>query len=113
MANVSDINLSKTHFQDCDLTATIDFEFLINVCEMIFDNLLPSETEGKNKFRKFTDDENKMRSLFESFIRNFYDIEASGWDKVKSERMKSQFIPITKRFRIFVTRYDHRYFFME
>ena len=97
LTTVSDINLVKTHFTKLRFNSNNRFyEFLINVCEMIHDNLLPGESKGKYKFRKFTDNEHKMRLLFESFVRNFYAIEADGWDKVKSERMKSRFVPITK-----------------
>ena len=97
LANVSNIEIRKSHFSGLAFNSNNQFyEFLINVCEMIFSNLLPGEAKGKYKFRKFTDDEGKMRQLFESFVRNFYAIEADDWDKVKSERMKSRFIPITE-----------------
>jgi 5-methylcytosine-specific restriction enzyme subunit McrC len=51
------------------------YSFLLNICELIFYNLLPSEDPGRNKFRSFFQDEKQMAALFEDFIRNFYTIE--------------------------------------
>ena len=55
LAHVSNIELRKSHFFGLRFNSNNQFyEFLINVCEMIFSNLLPGEDKGKYKFRKFT-----------------------------------------------------------
>lgn len=51
------------------------YGFLINVCRLVYDNLLISEESGKNKFRDFTRDEASMARLFEAFVRSFYLLE--------------------------------------
>ncbi|HET8924278.1 MAG TPA: 5-methylcytosine-specific restriction endonuclease system specificity protein McrC [Candidatus Acidoferrum sp.] len=46
------------------------YGFLLRVCELLYDNLLPTEKAGAWRFRSFSQDQ--MASLFESFVRNFY-----------------------------------------
>jgi 5-methylcytosine-specific restriction enzyme subunit McrC len=48
------------------------YGLLLNVCELLFQNLLPTEQPGAWRFRDFLQDEAKMRILFEDFVRNFY-----------------------------------------
>lgn len=56
------------------------YDFLLNICELVFENLLASETPGKSKFRDFfQDDDKRMAALFEDFVRNFYKLETSGF----------------------------------
>ncbi len=50
------------------------YDFLIRVCELIYDNYLPAEKIGKFKFKDFNIDK-KMPTIFEEFVRNFYKIE--------------------------------------
>jgi 5-methylcytosine-specific restriction enzyme subunit McrC len=68
------------------------YGFLMNVCQIIYENTLPSEEQGSYKFTDFTRDENKMNQLFEAFIRNFYRIEQSKYNIVKKETIDWQFI---------------------
>lgn len=67
------------------------YGFLLNVCELIYSNSLPSEQAGCWKFSNFLRDEKKMNKLFESFIRNFYKKEQSIFPTVKSEIINWQF----------------------
>lgn len=67
------------------------YGFLMNVCQIIYDNTLPSEELGNYKFTDFTKDERKMNQLFEAFIRNFYKIEQSKYSIVKKETIQWQF----------------------
>ncbi len=48
------------------------YGFLIRVCQMIHEELLPKETMGRFQFRAFLDNEERMGALFEEFVRNFY-----------------------------------------
>jgi 5-methylcytosine-specific restriction enzyme subunit McrC len=68
------------------------YDFLMNVCQIIYENTLPSEEQGNYKFTDFTRDERKMNQLFEAFIRNFYRIEQSKYNIVKKETIDWQFI---------------------
>jgi 5-methylcytosine-specific restriction enzyme subunit McrC len=73
---VEDIPLSKSLFHLIQLHRNNSFyEFLLNICELVVDNLLPSEQKGHSKFRDFIRDERQMRILFEEFVRNFFRIE--------------------------------------
>ena len=56
------------------------YGFLLNVCQLIYENSLPTEKAGEYLFMDFTRDEAKMSRLFESFIRNFYYKHLRGWD---------------------------------
>lgn len=67
------------------------YGFLMNVCQIIYENTLPSEQPGNYKVIDFTRDERKMNQLFEAFIRNFYCIEQSRYNIVKKETIKWQF----------------------
>ena len=48
------------------------YRFLMNVCELVYESLLPNQQSGQNRFRDFLQDPNKMPLLFENFVRNFY-----------------------------------------
>ena len=67
------------------------YEFIINVCKIVFDSTFPSERLGEYQFSDFTRDEHKMNQLFESFIRNFYKIEQQRFRIVRKEIIKWQF----------------------
>ena len=81
------------------------YGFLINVCQLIYENSLPAETAGEWNFTDFTRDERKMNQLFEAFIRNFYKIEQNiyrvrseiiKWDFETSDFQNSQYLPQMK-----------------
>jgi 5-methylcytosine-specific restriction enzyme subunit McrC len=92
--DVSNIHLAKNHFNSLRFNSNNRFyEFLLNVCEMIYSSLLPSQEKGKYKFRKFSED--KLDVLFESFVRNFYNIEQEKL-KVKSEKFDWAFDTLTE-----------------
>lgn len=67
------------------------YGFLMNVCQIIYENTLPSEEQGNYKFTDFTRDERKMNQLFEAFIRNFYRVEQNKYNIVKKETINWQF----------------------
>lgn len=73
---VQDVDLRKALFRRVQIHRNISFyDFLMKVCELVFDNLLPTEEKGRSKFRDFMKDERQMSSLFEGFVRNFFRIE--------------------------------------
>ena len=67
------------------------YGFAMHICELIFDNMLPSEQPGKYSFADFTRDEKKMSTLFEAFVRNFYRIEQQKYNVVRRETIKWNF----------------------
>jgi 5-methylcytosine-specific restriction enzyme subunit McrC len=86
---VDEIELSGAIFRRVQLHRNNAFyDFLLKICELVFDNLLASETPGKRKFRDFLqDDPRAMGDLFEDFVRNFYKLETTGY-KVHKEEIK-------------------------
>jgi len=88
MHQVSEVDLSKKCFRLVQLNRNNGFyEFLLNVCELICDDLLITKTPGQSSFREYIQDEVKMRKIFEQFVRNFYDKELKKY-KVKSKTIK-------------------------
>jgi 5-methylcytosine-specific restriction enzyme subunit McrC len=85
MQQINDIELNSSVFSRVQLYRNNAFyDFLIKICEIVYENLLISEEVGKSKFRDFLRDERKMAKVFENFVRNFYRLEVPGC-KVKSE----------------------------
>lgn len=61
------------------------YGFIMDVCLIIYENSLPTETKGEYVFSDFTRDEHKMSQLFEAFVRNFYRRRQSEYKIVKKE----------------------------
>lgn len=71
--HIAVIKISSQHFRRVVLHRNNFFyDFLLKVCQIIHDNILITEEEGKYKFKDFVEDEVRMRSVFEHFVRNFY-----------------------------------------
>ena len=47
--------------------------FLMKICELINDNYLTDESDGKKVFRDFTREREQMQYLFEKFVAKFYE----------------------------------------
>lgn len=91
-AEVDQLELKSSLFKQVKINRNnYLYGFIINVCQIIYENTLPSEEKGIFKFSDFTRDENKMNQLFESFVRNFYRIEQSKFNSVRKEGIKWQF----------------------
>jgi len=90
LAEVRHVDLTKQLFGKVQLHRNnYIYDFLLRVCELLFDNLLPTEKAGTWRFRSFLQDRDHMAALFESFVRNFYKREAAsvcGTDLVKVGR---------------------------
>lgn len=88
---IETIPLRKAHFQGIRLHRNNQFyDFVLKVCELIYDHALPSQNPGEYHFADFRRDEVKMRMLFEKFLFNFYRHEQREY-QVKSERLNWQF----------------------
>jgi len=92
MPEIEQIEITSFLFKNIRLNRNNRFYgFVMNVCQIIYESILPSETRGKYKFSDFTRDEKKMNHLFEAFIRNFYKLEQNKYNTVKKETIKWQF----------------------
>ena len=60
------------------------YHFLMDICELIFENMFINQENGKTKFRDFLQDEKRMWKVFQSFVKNFY-LRTGNFDEVKSE----------------------------
>ena len=68
------IQLDRSVFNDVRLNRNNRFyRLILNVCGLLYERLLPEQDRpGEYKFLDFTRDEDKMNSIFESFLLNFY-----------------------------------------
>ena len=83
MHKVDDLCLTKKKFRQVQLNRNNFFyDFLIKVCELVFDNLLISKEGEGGTFKDFLQDETVMRSIFEGFARNFYKRHLKGYNYV-------------------------------
>lgn len=73
---IKSIPVKRTDFQRIRLDRNNSFyDFLLNVCYIINENIKLDESDGKLKFKEFDRDDKKMPYLFESFVRNFFQQE--------------------------------------
>lgn len=62
------------------------YQFLLNICQFIWENTLLNEGESEKLFQDFSREHQKMAKLFENFVKNFYKREIQG-SRVKSESL--------------------------
>ncbi len=87
MVSVSPIRLSANLFHRVQLSRnTSQYGFLMRVCEFVYHALLPDEKGGGTKFLSILEDEMRMSTVFEDFLRNFYRSELPDYS-VASEIM--------------------------
>lgn len=73
---VSDVRLSRQLFRQVQIHRNNAFyDFLIKVCELIFEATLPEGNDGRYKFSDILKDEQQMGRVFEAFVRNFLRFE--------------------------------------
>ena len=100
------IDLSNRVFSQVRLHRNNRFySFLIKVCQIIYENTLPSENPGEWLFKDFLRDERKMNKLFESFLFNFYKREFPKW-LVKRDHIYWQFDASVEEHRNFLPRME-------
>ena len=87
-AHVSDLRLTGHHFGMVLLHRNnAYYQFLMNVCELVFQCALLDESSGRYRFNDFVDDEKKMAALFERFLLNFYTREQNKY-RVGSKELR-------------------------
>ena len=101
-SGIDPVELSNKAFSQVRLHRNNRFyAFLIKVCQIIYQNTLPTEKPGEWLFMDFTRDKRKMNVLFETFIRNFYKREFPKW-KVHTEELRWQFEAADESHRAFI-----------
>ncbi|GHC66908.1 5-methylcytosine-specific restriction endonuclease system specificity protein McrC [Roseibacillus persicicus] len=73
MGEIESIVLTKPLFRRVRIHRNNrQYRFLMSVCELIYDSLLPTENQGESRFQNFLREEKAMAALFEKFVKTFY-----------------------------------------
>jgi 5-methylcytosine-specific restriction enzyme subunit McrC len=73
LPGVRDIELSARAFHEVRLHQNNRlYLFLINICRFLYECLEPQDQPGRYRFRDVDRDENRMRRIFEKFVRKFF-----------------------------------------
>ncbi|QCX34858.1 5-methylcytosine-specific restriction endonuclease system specificity protein McrC [Caloramator sp. E03] len=71
--DISLLRLKSEHFSKVKLNKNnLYYGFVLDICQLIFDNCLIDESKGDFLFKDFERDDRAMAYLFENFVRNFY-----------------------------------------
>ena len=73
LSQISDIELSNIYFRKTIIDRNNSYyQFIIQVCKLIFDNTALDEETGNKVFKEFFGTDKQFAALFESFVLNFY-----------------------------------------
>lgn len=90
---IDSIELQSDHFRRVSIhSSNTIYNFLMNICSLVFHNTGIHENGQERSFREFLRDEKKMPRLFEGFIRNFYRREQSRY-RAGADTVEWQFAP--------------------
>ena len=102
------VRIQKRDFSRIQLHRNnIFYNLILNICELIYDQLIPTEKPGKSRFADILRDEVRMSALFEDFVRNFYKAERAlhnydvrreniDWAATNVTDFDSTYLPIMK-----------------
>ena len=94
LGSVSDMRLTGGHFARVQLHRNnAYYDFLLRVCRLAFDLMLPNADGAGFQFQEVLRDERKMALVFESFVRNFYRTEQSEF-RVNSLQLSWDAMPL-------------------
>lgn len=94
LGDISLIRLSTAAFRRVQLYSNNAFyAFLMKVCALVHEALIPEERSGSFRFRDILRDEAKMAAIFQDFVLNFYRLEQSEY-KVKSDTISWEAVPL-------------------
>lgn len=83
--SISDTVLSASVFRQVQLYRNNGFyDFLLNICRLIYDNVLISPQGGDRYFIEYLQDTMTMSRIFENFVRNFYRRHLTGYTVSRS-----------------------------
>jgi 5-methylcytosine-specific restriction enzyme subunit McrC len=86
LEEISSIRLTRRSFSSVQLHQNIRFyRFLIDVCLLLFECLIPDQATGTFRFRDVTQDDERMHRVFERFLYNFYKHEQELFDVRRSQ----------------------------
>ncbi len=101
--DVQDRPLSASIFRNVMLSRNNrEYRFLLRLCEFVFWALMPDEASGSARFQNVLEDETRMSSVFQDFLRNFFQMhcaqyrvrsEALGWDVSDATEADLAFLP--------------------
>lgn len=84
---LQEIELNDQVFRRVQLgTNTRAYRFLMDVCAIVNESLLPDEATGTHRFRDFLREDGPMSKLWEKFLLNFYRRHALGF-KVQAKNL--------------------------
>jgi 5-methylcytosine-specific restriction enzyme subunit McrC len=87
IANVRSIELDARMFHAIRVHQNNSlYSFLLTICRFLFESMEAQDRAGQYRFREVDQDAERMRRIFEKFVRNFFARRQSIF-KVKSERM--------------------------
>lgn len=70
---IASIKLTAADFKNIKLNKNNQYYgFVLNICQILYENLLLNEEDGRVLFKDFERDDKAMAYLFENFVRNFY-----------------------------------------
>src|SRR5262245_13201293 len=76
LGGISLVRIHKSDLSRIQLHCNnIFYNLILNICELIYTQLIPTEKPGKTRFADILRDEIRMSALFEDFVRNFYRAE--------------------------------------
>jgi 5-methylcytosine-specific restriction enzyme subunit McrC len=74
---VSAIRISSKIFSRIQYHQNLSYyRFLMNICQLVHESLIPKEGGDESQFRDFLRDHQKMAAMFEDFVFNFYKRES-------------------------------------
>lgn len=87
LSSVSDIGLTRLAFRRTNIDRSMRwYRFPLSLCELLFDESMVSESDGKNWFANYVRDEVAMRRLFEAFVAGLLRHKMRGRVQVGSRR---------------------------
>jgi len=87
MAHIAPVVLSNMIFEKVSFDRnTAQYRFPIQICRFLYEQLAPVRSSGKYVFAEFN--EERLATLFEEFLRNFYKREQTMYPQVKRERFQ-------------------------
>lgn len=78
LREVTDCKLSSSLFRLVQIGRNNrHYDLVLKIAELLLQSLLPGEGDRRGRFADIVEDEVRMSSVFESFLRNFYRMEQS------------------------------------
>lgn len=70
---VSLVRVNKVDFNNLKLHKNnLHYKLSLDICNLIYNNMMPDESDGRITFKQFYREDREMAYIFENFVRNFY-----------------------------------------